>query len=136
MVFFFFCRYNVADFYPPPPTSGMELRQPIWAPARVLINLTVWAFIFLVPILYWRIFKFRNTQVATAGVHVFQMYLSYKIEDFNDKLGCPVNSWKIILKGINEAERKRRKRANVLTTKINFIAWMIEVITIFSYILG
>ena len=61
-----------------------------------------------------------------------QMYLSYKIDDFNDKLVGPVNLWKILLKGINEAERNRRKRANVLTTKINFIAWMIEVITILS----
>ena len=90
---FVYFRYNLEDFYPPPPTIGMELRQPIWAPARVLVNLTVWAFIFLVPILYWRIFKFRNTQVATAGVHVSQMYLSYKINDFNDKLVGPVNLW-------------------------------------------
>ena len=61
-----------------------------------------------------------------------QMYLSYKIDDFNDKLVGPVNSWNILLKGINEAERNRRRRANVLTTKINFIAWMIEVIKILS----
>ena len=64
-----FFRYNLEDFYSSPPsTSGMELRLPIWAPARVLVNLTTWAFIFLVPILYWRIFKFRNTQVNVAGV--------------------------------------------------------------------
>ena len=68
LIGFIFLRYNLADFYPPPPTSGMEFRQPIWAPARILINLNFWAFIFLVPILYWRIFKFRNTQVGVAGV--------------------------------------------------------------------
>ena len=28
---------------------------------------------------------------------------------------------------ISEAERERRKRSNVLTTKINFIAWVVEV---------
>ena len=58
---FFFFRYNLENFYSPPlSTSGMELRQPIWAPARVLTNLTTWAFIFLVPLLYRTIFKFRN----------------------------------------------------------------------------
>ena len=40
--------------------------------------------------------------------------------------------WYTHLKGINEAERKRRKRANVLTTKINFFAWTIEVVWISS----
>ena len=90
-----FFRYNVADFYPRRPTSGMEFRQPIWAPARVLINLNFWAFIFLVPILYWRIFKFRNTQVAVAGVHMSHIY---KIEKFNDRLVCHVSSWKVLLK--------------------------------------
>ena len=35
--------------------------------------------------------------------------------------------WYTDLKGINEAERKQRKRANALTTKINFFAWVIEV---------
>ena len=93
----------------------MELRLPIWAPARVLVNLTTWAFIFLVPILYWRIFKFRNTQDNIAGTR--------------DKLRIIGHDmWNTHLKGINEAERKRRKRANVLTTKINFFAWTIEVV--------
>ena len=58
------------NFYAPlPATGGTELRQDIWAPARLLVNTICWAFLFLVPILYWRIFKFRNTQVTDiAGV--------------------------------------------------------------------
>ena len=29
--------------------------------------------------------------------------------------------------GISETERKRRKESNLFTTKINFIAWLLEV---------
>ena len=30
--------------------------------------------------------------------------------------------------GISEMERKRRKESNIFTTKINFIAWLLEVL--------
>ena len=33
------------------------------------------------------------------------------------------------ISGISESERERRKKSNVLTTKINFLAWLIEVIS-------
>ena len=33
--------------------------------------------------------------------------------------------------GISESERERRKQSNILTTKINFLAWLIEVIQTF-----
>ena len=36
---------------------------------------------------------------------------------------------KIYYEGISESERQRRKESNSLSTKINFWAWIIEVIT-------
>ena len=60
-------RYNLEDFYAPLEV-GMEMRGPLWTPVRLMVNLTMWAFLFLVPIFYWRIYKFRNTQVGIGNL--------------------------------------------------------------------
>ena len=79
-------RHNLDGFYLPGPsiTSGMDLRRPIWDPARLLINLTNWAFLFLVPVLYWRIFVFRNTPVS--GFIIPEMNIIFESTDMLKEL--------------------------------------------------
>ena len=59
-------RYNIEDFYVP-LEGGMEIQGPLWSPVRLMVNLTMWAFLFLVPVFYWRIYKFRSTQVGIGN---------------------------------------------------------------------
>ena len=57
-------RFNLEDFFSPVGPRGVELSGPIWSPARLFINLANWAFVFVVPILYGAIYKFRKTHTV------------------------------------------------------------------------
>ena len=68
----------------------------------------------LVPVLYARIFWFRKTHDArTRGGN------NRKIKAYN--------MYFFLFLGISEMERKRRIESNSISTKINFIAWVLEV---------
>ena len=62
-------RFNLADFFAPLGPRGVEFSGPIWSPARLFINLANWSFVFVVPVLYAKIYKFRKAHaVTTIGV--------------------------------------------------------------------
>ena len=42
----------------------------------------------------------------------------------------PTKKMALPIAGISETERKRRKESNLFTTKINFTAWLLEVLNI------
>ena len=59
-------RFNVENFFADLGPRGVEFSGPIWMPARLFINLTNWAFAFLVPFLYGAIYKFRKANAVTT----------------------------------------------------------------------
>ena len=64
-------RFNLVDFFAPLGPRGVEFSGPIWSPARLFINLANWSFVFVVPVLYVAIYKFRKANaVANIGVNV------------------------------------------------------------------
>ena len=61
-------RLNLENFFEPSGPRGVEFSGPIWNPARLFINLVNWAFVFVVPLLYGAIYKFRKAHaVSTTG---------------------------------------------------------------------
>ena len=67
-------RFNLTDFFAPLGPRGVEFSGPIWSPARLFINLANWSFVFVVPILYAAIYKFRKAHtVANIGVNLSVM---------------------------------------------------------------
>ena len=65
--------------------------------------------------MYGAIFRFRkNHTTRTQGWYQLR--------------GDEINRNCISGQGISESERERRKQSNLLTTKINFLAWVIEVL--------
>ena len=99
------------DFYSA-PDLGMELRGSLTSPKRLFFNVSVWAFVVLVPLLYARIFWFRKTHDARIG--------GGTVRRFRNCVFC-------LILGISETERKRRIESNSISTKINFFAWLLEV---------
>ena len=63
--FSFKIRFNVDNFYAPLSPRGIEFTGPPWSPARIFINLANWSFVFVVPLLYLAIYKFRKAQAVT-----------------------------------------------------------------------
>ena len=59
-------RFNLENFFVDLGPRGVEFSGPIWMPARLFINLTNWAFAFLVPFLYGAIYKFRKAHAVTT----------------------------------------------------------------------
>ena len=59
-------RFNLENFFADLGPRGVEFSGPIWMPARLFINLTNWAFAFLVPFLYGAIYKFRKANAVTT----------------------------------------------------------------------
>ena len=59
-------RFNLENFFADLGPRGVEFSGPIWMPARLFINLTNWAFAFLVPFLYGAIYKFRKAHAVTS----------------------------------------------------------------------
>ena len=58
-------RFNLADFFAPRRPRGVEFSGPLWSPARLFINLANWSFVFVVPILYAAIYKFRKAHAVS-----------------------------------------------------------------------
>ena len=58
-------RFNTDNFYAPLSPRGIEFTGPPWSPARIFINLANWSFVFVVPLLYLAIYKFRKAQEVT-----------------------------------------------------------------------
>ena len=110
---FFSLRHNFSNFFKPDKFRGVEFLGPIWAPMRLLPNIPTFMFILVVPALYGNIYRFRKKHSTTTLGWCWSGYLR--------------TSWYISL-GVSESERERRKQSNILTTKINFLAWIIEVI--------
>ena len=53
-----FSRYNLVNFYVGVRAGGLNIKGPIWRPVRLIMNLIVFAFAVLVPLLYGIIFRF------------------------------------------------------------------------------
>ena len=50
-------RYNINDFFEDVGPTGLMIKGPIWRPVRLIGNLIFFAFVVLVPLLYWLIFR-------------------------------------------------------------------------------
>ena len=106
---FFFFRHNFSNFYKTDKFLGAEFRGALWDPKRLLPNIPIFLFVLVVPTLYGIIYRFRKKHTTTSlGWYLLRtgMFLS---------------------SGISESEREQRKQSNIFTTKINFLAWLIEV---------
>ena len=108
-------RHNLSNFFTPVKFHGAEFQGPLWLPQRLFPNIVNFAFVLFVPAMYGAIFRFRkNHTTRTQGW--------YQLRGDEINLNC------ISGQGISESERERRKQSNLLTTKINFMAWVIEVL--------
>ena len=63
-------RYNLTNFFGPLGPRGIEFLGPLWSPARLFINVTVWSFVFVVPLLYWAIFRFRRAAADNINIGI------------------------------------------------------------------
>ena len=50
-------RYNVQNFNAGVVASGLNIKGPIWRPVRLVMNLILFAFVLIVPVLYGIIFR-------------------------------------------------------------------------------
>ena len=105
-------RFNLSDFFAPVKFHGVEFQGPLWVPTRLFPNIVGSSFVLIVPCLYGAIFRFRKEHTIT---------IQGRVSDLKHGRN------KQITLGISESERERRKQSNLLTTKINFLAWLIEV---------
>ena len=105
-------RFNLSDFFAPAKFHGVEFQGPVWVPTRLLPNIVGSLFVIIVPCLYGAIFRFRKKHTITTQGKLSNLKHGKKQQ---------------ITQGISESERERRKQSNLLTTKINFLAWLIEV---------
>ena len=61
-------RFDLNNFLAPSGSAGTEFKGPLLSPTRAIVNITMYIFAFVVPILYWAIFRFRNTfDAALSG---------------------------------------------------------------------
>ena len=82
-------RYNLTNFFGPLGPRGIEFLGPLWSPARLFINLTVWSFVFVVPLLYWAIFRFRRAAADNINIGI-ETGCSYDIKYYqlkSEKIG-------------------------------------------------
>ena len=68
-------------------------------------------FIFVVPVLYYKIFKFRQKQ-------------DNSVQGMEDML---IVSDILCFSGLSVKGRARRKQKNLVSTKLNLIAWILQV---------
>ena len=80
-------------------------------PWRILMCVALLGFNILVPMLYYKIFKFRKEQNISITGNQFNFLF----------FGC----WAIIT-GISAEVRKKRKWRNLASTKINLLAWILQ----------
>ena len=65
---FLFCMGKMEIFYFDfklpfsPPIGGAGIKLPFFNPFRLSVNMVGFTFIFVVPVLYYKIFKFRQKQ--------------------------------------------------------------------------
>ena len=65
---FLFCMGKMEMFYFDlklpfsPPIGGAGIKLPFFNPFRLSVNMVGYTFIFVVPLLYYKIFKFRKKQ--------------------------------------------------------------------------
>jgi hypothetical protein len=70
-------------------------------------------FIFVVPVLYYKIFKFRQKQ--DNSVQGRERKKKLIVSDI------------LCISGLSEGGRARRKQKNLVSTKLNLIAWILQV---------
>ena len=90
---------------------GILIRLEFFNPFRLCFNTAGVLFIFVVPILYFHIFKFRKRQ-------------DNSIQGISVKVN--INS-KMIFQGISKVDRNKRKQKNIVSTHLNFTAWFLQV---------
>ena len=107
-------RHNLSNFYAPVKSHGAELQGPLWHPQRLFPNIVNFAFVLFVPAMYGAIFRFRKNHTT-------------RTQGWCQLRKLKINRSYISGQGISQPERERRTQSNLLTTKINFLAWVIEV---------
>ena len=83
-------------------------------PFRFSMYVVGYTFIAVVPILYHNIFKFRQIQDTSIKGKAGEMYAN------QFRLFCTIS-------GISEKDRNKRKQKNLVSTRLNFIAWILQV---------
>ena len=63
-------RFDLDNFLLPSAPAGNEFRGSLLSPTRAIINTINFGFVFVVPVLYWVIYRFRNTFDAALSGHV------------------------------------------------------------------
>ena len=53
-------RFDITNFLLPAGPFGAEFKGPLLSPTRAIVNVIGFSFVFVVPALYWAIFRFRN----------------------------------------------------------------------------
>ena len=86
-------RYNLEDFNTA-ETVGIGVKGPIWMPVRLIINVQICAFLFLVPILYGVIFRFRmkHAKTGTYCEFVTSMFIIMTVDTDMHKLSPKIIS--------------------------------------------
>ena len=95
-----------------PFIRGIETKLPIYYPLRLGLHLSVFSFIRIVPLLYFKIFMFRRSQdTSIKGKEEWTYYWKY-LSSFV---------------GISELQRRIRKNTNFVSTTLNCVAWVFQV---------
>lgn len=132
IIWFQFLRFDLDNFLAEPGPAGFEYKGSLLSPTRAIINIIVFSNIFVVPILYMAIFQFRNRFDTALAGNLFQHRKITQGEDYHIR-GPRAGFSELVLlllfhqTGISDSERTRRKESNILSTKINFLAWLFEV---------
>ena len=97
---------------------GRGVSLPLYHPYRLLINVVGFSFLFVVPVTYTAIYWFRKRHDHTVQgtlYRIVNIIPGFKT-DFETK-----NS------GITQAERRKRKKQNLVATGINLAVWVLEI---------
>ena len=95
--------YEVSDFFEN-SSSGTSIKLTFLHPFRLCFNFIAFSFVFIDPLFYFLIFKFRNSHTTS------------------------VQGNNVSYVGISEAEKALRKEKNIVSTHVNFTVWLFEVI--------
>ena len=74
--------------------GGSGVKGPIWMPVRLIINIQIWAFLFVVPLLYGVIFRFRmkHAKTGTYCEFVTSMFIIMTVDTDMHKLSLNIIS--------------------------------------------
>ena len=68
-------RFDITNFLLPSGPFGAEFKGPLLSPTRAIVNVIGFSFVFVVPALYWAIFRFRNAFDSALMGEILNYYV-------------------------------------------------------------